>query len=176
MPKGIYKYKLTPKRLEVLKRMSQNNRGRKHPHSKETKKKIGDIQRGKKKSPRSEKHKRKISENQKRNYKEGKLKIGGTGDKHFNWKGGLTPLRNKIRNSPEYKLWRWAVFTRDNFTCVWCLKKEEVSGKLEADHIQLFADYPELRFAIDNGRTLCKECHKKRHSKSLEERLPKKNN
>jgi 5-methylcytosine-specific restriction endonuclease McrA len=140
------------------------------PFTKEWKDKIGDSQRGKKKPPRSETYRKNISESQKKH----SSFIGKKGDKHPRWRGGITTENNKIRNSPEYKLWRWAVFTRDNFTCIWC--GDNRGGNLEADHIQLFVDYPELRFAIDNGRTLCERCHKKRHHdyKLIEERIPRK--
>jgi len=79
---------------------------------------------------------------------------------HF-WRGGICPKNALIRSSLEYKLWRKSVFERDNYTCIWCGVR---SGKgiaviLHADHIKPFAYYPELRFALDNGRTLCKECH-----------------
>ena len=75
---------------------------------------------------------------------------------HF-WKGGITDVNKKIRTSMEYRLWRTAVYTRDNYTCVWCKQR---GVKLNADHIKPFAQYPALRFAIDNGRTLCVPCHK----------------
>lgn len=73
------------------------------------------------------------------------------------WKGGITAINILIRTSAEYRLWRKAVFERDNHTCIWC---GETKGELHADHIKPFAHYPELRFAIDNGRVLCKPCHK----------------
>jgi len=84
------------------------------------------------------------------------------GKNHWNWRGGVTKERVKIWWSLEYKLWRKSVFERDNYTCIWCGARNG-SGKnvyLEADHIKPFAFYPELRFAIDNGRTLCRDCHK----------------
>ncbi len=80
------------------------------------------------------------------------------GDKNPNWKGGITPINKVIRASIPYKQWRTQVFERDNYTCVWCGNKE--SGNLNADHIQPFAYYPELRFELSNGRTLCVPCHK----------------
>lgn len=88
-----------------------------------------------------------------------KLSILNKGEQSNLWRGGVTPINLAIRASIEYRLWREAVFKRDNYTCVWC----GASGTgvvLNADHIKQFAYYPELRFAIDNGRTLCIPCHR----------------
>lgn len=93
----------------------------------------------------SEETKRKMSESQK-------------GEKSYLWKGGITPINAKIRNSLEYRLWREAVFKRDDYTCQEC---GQWGGGLHADHIKPFAYYQELRFKLDNGRTLCVDCHKK---------------
>ena len=79
------------------------------------------------------------------------------GEKSYLWKGGITPINKAIRNSPYYKDWRSAVFKRDNYTCQNC---REVGGILNADHIKPFSLYPKLRFDMNNGRTLCKPCHK----------------
>lgn len=80
-----------------------------------------------------------------------------TGERGYNWRGGLTDKTKAIRNSTEYKLWRNAIFERDNYTCRFC---GQHGGDMEADHIKPFALFPELRFAIDNGRTLCIDCHR----------------
>lgn len=82
------------------------------------------------------------------------LKIRGKNSPH--WKGGITPTNVLLRHSQEYRLWRKAVFERDDHTCIWCGLK---GVELNADHIKSWALFPELRFAIDNGRTLCVPCH-----------------
>ncbi len=78
------------------------------------------------------------------------------------WKGGINPINLTIRKSLEIRLWRKAVFERDNYTCQ---KYGIVGGKLVVHHILNFAEYPELRFAIDNGITLSKKAHNEFHKK-----------
>jgi 5-methylcytosine-specific restriction endonuclease McrA len=79
------------------------------------------------------------------------------GENSVHWRGGVTPINSRIRNSLEYKKWRLSVFERDNYTCVHC--GDSRGGNLQADHIKPFAIYPEFRFDLGNGRTLCKPCH-----------------
>lgn len=80
------------------------------------------------------------------------------GEKSHRWEGGKTSQALIIRGSYEYKEWRKEVFSRDNYTCQECGQR---GGKLNADHIKSFAHFPELRLDVNNGRTLCFECHTK---------------
>jgi len=113
----------------------------------------------------SESHKRKLKENHKGTLGKKwnintRLKIANShkGSKSHFWKNGINNLRNTIRNSVEFKIWRESVFERDNYICQSCGKR---GGKLEAHHILSFASFPHKRFDISNGITLCKDCHKK---------------
>jgi hypothetical protein len=63
------------------------------------------------------------------------------------------------RNMPEYIEWRKQVFERDGYKCQEC----GAGGKLAAHHIKPWSSYPDLRFDVDNGKTLCSECHAKEH-------------
>jgi len=85
-----------------------------------------------------------------------KGKVGKRGEGTSNWKGGITPENKRIRNNMETRLWREAVFTRDDWTCQ---KTGIRGGKITAHHVQNFAQIPELRFATNNGITLSEEKH-----------------
>lgn len=80
-----------------------------------------------------------------------------TGEKNHQWRGGIAEISKRIRGSLKYRFWRESVFLRDNYICQFCNKR---GGDLEADHIKPFAYYPELRFEVSNGRTLCLPCHR----------------
>ena len=57
----------------------------------------------------------------------------------------------------EYKEWRRKIFERDNYNCQICGEKGK---RLNADHILSWKNYPDLRYDLDNGRTLCVKCHR----------------
>ena len=84
-----------------------------------------------------------------------------SGERHYNWKGGVS--RDKHNTvSLKYRKWRISVFKRDNYICQECGIKSGY-GKtvvLEAHHIKSWAKYKEKRFDIENGLTLCVDCHK----------------
>ena len=98
------------------------------------------------------------------------------GDKGSNWKGGITPLNKTIRDNCKMKEWRLMVFGRDDFICKECGHR---GGYLHAHHITPFSSIIQLYeittleealncaelWNINNGITLCKECHKKLHKK-----------
>lgn len=78
------------------------------------------------------------------------------GENHPNWKGGTSRAYKTGYYSVEYKAWRRTVMIRDQFTCQNCGAKETW---LTVHHIKSFAHYPDLRYDVDNGRTLCEYCH-----------------
>jgi len=80
-----------------------------------------------------------------------------TGPNHPSWKGGgRSEYVKVIRTSADMKSWKLAVFHRDDFTCVRCGVR---GGRLNAHHILPFHKHKELRLDINNGATLCWECH-----------------
>lgn len=60
------------------------------------------------------------------------------------------------RHCMEYKQWRTAVFERDNYTCQTCGAR---GVKVNAHHKKPYAYFPELRYELENGITLCVPCH-----------------
>ena len=84
---------------------------------------------------------------------------------------GRSKLSHKIRENLKYRIWRSDIFTRDDFTCQEC---DVRGGKLEAHHKKTFSkileenDIKSIEQALlceelwnlNNGQTLCKQCHK----------------
>lgn len=93
------------------------------------------------------------------------------GYKNSRWTG-LTPIVKQIRQCFKMRQWKSDVFTRDNYTCQNCFIR---GSYLEAHHLKQFKtiineyklytlekalECSEL-WDINNGQTLCRDCHNK---------------
>lgn len=87
-----------------------------------------------------------------------------TGKKAPRYIDGKSLLRQRGRDSRDLKRWRKAVYDRDNYTCQHCGKSGVL---LNAHHIKSYAAYPESRFDVNNGISLCIPCHEKVHGRKL---------
>lgn len=185
---------------EARRKISEAHRGHTYNlgrhHSEETKRKISETKKGCKPSektilaaikvntgrPCSEETKRKIG-NANRGSKNGNYGISLSKEERLhlsnklrgknapNWKGGISLLTHRIRDSFHYRQWRSDIYTRDDFICQECGQR---GGRLNAHHIKSFSlilqfyEITTLKEAleceelwnINNGITLCKKCHK----------------
>lgn len=97
--------------------------------------------------------------------------VGMRQEKNPFWKGGITPLRVRISQLPQYIIWRKQIFERDNFTCQHC---NQFGGELQVHHVKPLSKIiheHHIKTVIDalncselwdlnNGLTLCLDCHK----------------
>lgn len=94
-----------------------------------------------------------------------------------NWKGGITSLILLVRSNYKNRQWRSDVYTRDNFTCQMC--GDYKNGELFVHHIESLSSILQKHeittldealnceelWNINNGITLCEECHIEIHKK-----------
>lgn len=81
-------------------------------------------------------------------------KVMPSGENHPNW----NPDRSedeRFRGTKEYADWRVSVFIKDDRTCQCC----GGSKNINAHHILSFAKHKDKRIDINNGITLCEDCH-----------------
>lgn len=136
-------YWLGKKRPEMGAFMSKVNTGRRHTN--ETKKKISEAM-----------SIRKLSDETKE-----KLSIAKIGNKNPNWIEDRTKLsKNDRRDKGTYyasQVWSKSVKDRDGWKCQ--MADNNCTNKLESHHILPWSEFPELRYELKNGITLCTYHH-----------------
>lgn len=160
MPSGIYK------RTKLHKiRISESLKGVGHPCSAETKEKLRQFNLGKKHSLEtilkmkkarqfvSLETRKKLSDSHKR-------------EKSYRWISDRTKLsrlnKQGERRTSAYFNWRKEVWLRDRYKCK--IANPDCKGKIEAHHILSWRDYPELRYQVNNGITLCHAHHPRKRA------------
>ena len=81
-----------------------------------------------------------------------------SGENSHHWIPDRTKLaKRQERNDMAYKDWRRQVWLRDNFKCK--IANPDCLGRIESHHILGWTAYPELRYEVNNGITLCHAHH-----------------
>lgn len=153
-------WKMPPRTVEHRRNLGIANKGKKR--TQEFKDRVGDFFRGRP-SPRkgvpllarrgklhSEETKRHLS-----NYWKGKRK----GQEHPRWvdNRNLLAKASEKRNDTSHHEWARNVKMRDKWKCK--IENKNCSGRLEAHHILTWREFPELRYQLNNGITLCHAHH-----------------
>lgn len=84
---------------------------------------------------------------------------GNSGENNYNWKGGYPEYKHQ--NNRFYKRWREKVFKRDDYTCQICSKR---GCHIHPHHKMSYTFYPNARYDVNNGVTLCVKCHRWVHN------------
>ncbi len=81
------------------------------------------------------------------------------GELHPAWVADRTLLvdEHKDRGGQLHRDWSRQVKNRDNWECR--MSNQECVGRMESHHVLSWKDYPELRYEINNGITLCHYHH-----------------
>lgn len=84
---------------------------------------------------------------------------GRSGPSSPRWINDRTQLKTDRRHAYDtrYREWMFKVKTRDGWKCK--IADTNCSGRMEAHHILTWRDFPELRYQINNGITLCQHHH-----------------
>mgnify|MGYP002511606325 CR=1 FL=1 len=82
-------------------------------------------------------------------------------ENHYCYNPNLTEEERQDNiDTSERREWRKKVYERDNYICRCCGKQ---GGRLNAHHLNGYNWDKDNRYNVDNGVTLCEECHGKFH-------------
>ena len=173
MPSGIYRHRLNQ---GFQKGYTPKNKGKKGIYSEEVLKKLSDSKLGSK-NPMFGK---KMTEEAKEKARI-KLRIkmlgnkngignkgpGLIGSKNPNWIIDRSKLKtdNEHQYDTQYKIWMLQVKERDNWKCR--INDNDCKGKLEAHHILPWSQFPQLRYNINNGISLCHFHHPRKKNDEI---------
>lgn len=97
--------------------------------------------------------------------------FGKTGEASPVWKGGLTPERQALQHSPDWKEVSKAVWKRDRAKCQRCGKQCKPNDRAFHVHHRITFEVSEVRLNVDNLVLLCPGCHRWVHGRKNTHRL-----